>query len=129
MYGKIENNKLILAGDRIQISNGWITKPSIQDLINLGYKPIEYSETPEYDDEEEKLITVYNNYQDKIVVSYEKITLTDEEHNEIIKTKILNEENKVTSRRQREADLNEGDGLGFIRLVNNNIKSLRKKLR
>ena len=97
MYGKIINEKLAFAGKKIQIENGWITNPTVEQLIANGYKEVIYSQVPEYDDEEEKLIEVYIE-TDIITVNYEKITLTDEEHNNIIKQKIIEEENEITKR-------------------------------
>lgn len=127
-YGKIVNNKLIIAGNRIQIENGWITNPTEQDLLANGYKQIVYSEKPEYNIEEEKLVEIYTQ-TDIITVNYEKVVLTDEEHNNIIKQEIFEEESKITPRRQREFDLQIEGAADFIQQVNDNIIALRVKLR
>lgn len=131
MFAKIVDNKLVFAGDRIPILNGWITKPSEEELRANGYKEVEYTEKPEYDNEEEKLIETYRVSLDEttILVCYEKVLLTDEEHNEIIEQKIIEEENKITPRRQREIDLNLEGALEFAQTIENNIKALRKKFR
>lgn len=109
MFGKLINGQLVFAGERIPISNGWATKPSEEVLRANGYKEIEYTEKPAYDDEEEKLVETYRTNLDEttILVCYEKVTLTNKEHNQIIQDKIIQEENKIMPRRQREIDLKE----------------------
>lgn len=129
MHGKLINNKLIIAGERIQVLNGWITKPSEEELRINGYKEIEYMDRPEYDEEEEKLVESFNELNDKIIVFYEKVILTIEEHNMIIQNKIIEEENRITPRRQREIDLKKEGALEFAQEIENNIIELRKKFR
>ena len=131
MFAKIVDNKLIFAGDRIPILNGWITEPSEEELRANGYKEVEYTEKPKYDNEEEKLVETYRVSLDEttILVCYEKVLLTDEEHNEIIEQKIIEEENKITPRRQREIDLNLDGALEFAQTIENNIRALRQKFR
>lgn len=133
MYGKIVDGKLIIAGYKIKIENGWITNPTEEDLRKLGYKEIVYCDKPNYDKENEKLTEVYaygdEPHTDKLYVSYEKVALTDEEYNNIIKQEIIEEENKLTSRRQREFDLQKEGAEEFIRQVDDNITALRAKLR
>lgn len=129
MYGKLINNKLIIAGEKIQVLNGWITKPSEEELRINGYKEIEYMDRPEYDEEEEKLVESFNELNDKIIVFYEKVTLTIEEHNMVIQNKIIEEENRITPRRQREIDLKKEGALEFAQEIENNIIELRKKFR
>jgi len=128
MFGKIVNGKLIIAGRKVQIDNGWITNPTEEQLRNLGYKEVEYTERPSYDDEEEKLQETYTDGA-TIVVSYEVVALTDEEHNEVIKNKIVDEENKITKKIQREIDLNKEGARDFEQQIENNIIALRQKLR
>lgn len=131
LYGKIVNNKLIIARNKIQIKNGWITNPTEDKLKELGYKTIEYTERPTYNKEEEKLVETYREDIEKttILVCYEKVALTDEEHNNIIKQEIAEEEKKITDRRQREFDLQKEGAEEFIRQVDDNIVALRAKLR
>lgn len=129
MYGKLINNRLIIAGERIQVLNGWITKPSEEELRINGYKEIEYMDRPEYNEEEEKLVESFNELNDKIIVFYEKVILTIEEHNMVIQNKIIEEENRITPRRQREIDLNKEGALEFAQEIENNIIELRKKFR
>lgn len=128
MFGKIIDGKLVVAGKKIKIENGWITNPTEEDLKANGYKEIEYTEKPTYDKEEEKLVEVYTD-GDKIIVSYEKIALTDEEHNAIIQSEIYDEEYKITQRNIRNAIKGDEFALNKITEVENNIAELRAKIR
>ena len=128
MFGKIIDGKLVVAGKKIKIENGWITNPTEEDLKKNGYKEIEYTEKPTYDKEEEKLVEVYTD-GDKITVSYEKIALTDEEHNAIIQSEIYDEEYKITQRNLRNAIKGDEFALNKITEVENNIAELRAKIR
>ena len=128
MYGKIIDGNLQIAGSVITTDKGFISNPTTEQLVELGYKEIEYAEKPEYDKEEEKLKEVYTDGA-KLTVSYEKVALTDEEHNAIIKQEIIEEENKITPRRQREIDLNKEGALEFAQQIDNNIIALRAKIR
>lgn len=128
MFGKIIDGKLVVAGKKIKIENGWITNPTVEDLKANGYKEIEYTEKPTYDKEEEKLVEVYAD-GDKITVSYNKITLTDEEHNAIIQSEIYDEEYKITQRNIRNAIKGDEFALNKITEVENNIAELRAKIR
>ena len=128
MFGKIENGRLVIAGQIIKTEKGFISNPTTEQLIELGYKEIEYTERPSFDKEEEKLKEVYTD-GDKITVGYEIVALTDEEHNEIIKQEIIEEEKKITKRRQREIDLDKEGARDFEQEVENNIIALRAKFR
>ena len=128
MYGKIENGRLVIAGQKIQIENGWITNPTEEDLKANGYKTVEYTEKPEYDKEEEKLVETYTDGE-KITVSYEKVALTDYEHNDIIQQEIIDEENKITARNIRNAIKGDKFALNKIDEIENNIAELRAKIR
>ena len=97
MLGKLIDGRLVVAGNIIKDGNTTITNPTEEKLKELGYKTIEYTEKPIFNKEEEKLQEVYTDGE-TITVSYEVIALTDEEHNEIIKRKIVEEENKITKR-------------------------------
>ena len=129
MFGKIVEGNLVIAGERIPIPNGWITKPSEEDLRANGYKEIVSTERPEYDDEEEKIVEEYNETETQIIVIYTKYSLTVEEHNQVIQYKIIEEENKMTPRRQRELDLKLEGALEFAQTIENNIITLRRKFR
>ena len=127
-YGKIIDGKLQIAGSVIMTDKGFISNPTTEQLIELGYKEIEYTEKPEYDKEEEKLKEVYTDGA-KITVSYEKVALTDEEHNAVIQAEIVAEEQKITARNIRNAIKGDSFALGKIDEVENNIAELRAKLR
>ena len=127
-YGKIIDGKLQIAGSVITTDKGFISNPTTEQLIELGYKEIEYTEKPEYDKEEEKLKEVYTDGA-KITVSYEKVALTDEEHNAVIQAEIVAEEQKITARNIRNAIKGDSFALGKIDEVENNIAELRAKLR
>ena len=127
-YGKIIDGKLQIAGSVITTDKGFISNPTTEQLIELGYKEIEYTEKPSFDKEEEKLQEVYTDGA-KITVSYEKVALTDEEHNAVIQAEIVAEEQKITARNIRNAIKGDSFALGKIDEVENNIAELRAKLR
>ena len=129
MFGKIENGRLVVAGQKIQIENGWITNPTEDKLKELGYKTVEYTEKPEYNKEEEKLVETYDEKKTKITVSYEIAELTDYEHNEVIQAEIVAEENKITARNIRNAIKGDKFALNKIDEIENNIAELRAKIR
>lgn len=133
MYGKIENNQLILAKNKILVNNGWVTNPSEIVLQDLGFLKVIHNNKPDYDDEEEKLQEVYAetyiNDTKVIVVDYDVIPLTDDEHNVVIQQKIEDEEKRLTQRRQREFDLKQEGALSFVQEIERNIQLLRTKFR
>ena len=129
MFGKIENGRLVIAGQKIKIENGWITNPTEEILKGLGYKEIIYTDKPEYDIEEEKLDEVYNESETQIIVAYTIVALTDGEHNAIIQQEIEQEENKITARNIRTAIKGDEFALNKITEVENNIAQLRAKIR
>lgn len=96
-YGKIVNNSLIMAGNKIKTKTGEISNPSEQQYLDNGYKKVIFEAEPEYNIEEEKLQKTYVDGKN-IIVKYEKVALTDEEHNEVIKQEIIEEEAKITTR-------------------------------
>ena len=128
MYGKIENGRLVIAGQKIQIENGWITNPTEDKLKELGYKTVEYTEKPEYDKEEEKLVETYTDGE-TITVSYEVVELSAEEHNAIIQQEIVAEESKITARNIREGILGDNFATQKLTEIESNIYQLRQKLR
>ena len=127
MFGKIVDDRLEIIGNTIKIENGFITNPNAELLRSLGYKEVIYTEKPEYDKENEKLSEVYTDGEN-ITVSYEKVELSPSEHNSIIKQEIVEEESKITPRRQREIDLNKEGALKFAQQIDDNIAVLRAKL-
>ena len=134
MFGKIIDERLVVAGRIVKDGNKTITNPTEEKLKELGYKTIEYTEKPTFNKEEEKLKEVYTD-GDKITVSYEKVELSAEEHNAIIQAEIVAEEQKITARNYREAikDLKAKKETSYaldkIDVVENNIVELRAKLR
>ena len=129
MLGKIIDGRLVIAGKKIKIENGWITNPTEEKLKELGYKEIEYTEKPTFDKEEMKLYETYTEYQDKIIVAYATIELSAEEHNAIIQAEIVAEENKITARNVRNAIMGDNFAKDKITEVENNIAELRTKIR
>lgn len=110
MFGKIENGILVLAGEKIQIENGWITNPTEEQLKKLGYKTVKYTERPIYDKEEEKLVETYTE-TDVITVNYEKVALTDEEKRQNLENKVSQLEQQYNMYRwQRELILSNNSG-------------------
>ena len=128
MFGKIIDGKLVIAGQKIEITNGWITNPTEEQLKENGYKEVVYNEKPTYDIENEKLQEKFTDKK-KITVNYDIVELTDEEHNEVIQAEILEEENKITSRNIRTAIKGDEFALNKIDEVESNIATLRKKLK
>ena len=128
MLGKIIDGRLQIAGKIIKDGNTTITNPTEEKLKELGYKEIEYTEKPQYNREEEKLQEVYTD-EDKIIVTYDKVALTDEEHNAIIQQEIVAEENKITARNIREGILGDNFATQKLTEIESNIYQLRQKLR
>ena len=128
MYGKIIDGRLQIAGQIIQTEKGFISNPTIEQLVANGYKEIERTEKPTYDKENEKLSEVYTDGE-KIIVSYEKVALTAEEHNAVIQAEIVAEESKITARNIRNAIKGDEFALNKITEVENNIVQLRAKIR
>lgn len=129
MFGKIIDGRLVIAGSKIKIENGYITNPTTEDLIANGYKRLEYGAKPDYDKEEEKLVETYQDMGNEIYVGYDKVALTDYEHNNIIQSEIEQEEKKITARNIRTAIKGDEFALNKITEVENNIATLRAKIR
>ena len=129
MLGKIIDGRLVIAGQIVKDGNTTITNPTETQLINLGYKRLEYGAKQDYNDEEEKLIETYQDMGNEIYVGYDKVSLTDEEHNAIIQQKIVAEENKMTARNIRGALLDINFDKNKIVEIEGNIAELRAKIR
>ena len=128
-YGKIIDGRLVVAGRIVKEGNTTITNPTNEKLVELGYKPIDYAEKPTYNREEEKLVERYTEQVDVIVVDYDIVALTTEEHNAVIQAEIVAEENKITPRNIRNAIKGDTFALDKITEVESNIYQLRQKLR
>lgn len=131
MLGKIIDGRLVIAGRIIKEGNTTITNPTNDMLWGLGYNEVVYTDKPKYDEENEKLIETYteNKKETKIVVSYEIVSLTDEEHNAIIEQKIQQELSKVSIEDLIDLYDNKKDSVSKINEIKNNIEQLKGKLR
>lgn len=130
MLGKIIDGRLQIAGNIIKTNDGKIiTNPTDTILKQQGYKEVIYKNKPEYNDEEQKLIELYSETDTEINVDYNIIDLTTEEHNEIIKYKIVIEENKMTKRNIRGGVLDNEFDKNELNKIENAIAVLRGKLR
>ena len=131
MLGKLIDGRLVVAGRIVKEGNTTITNPTEEKLKELGYKEIEYTEKPNFNKEEEKLVEEYREDIEKttILVCYEVVALTDEEHNAIIQQEIVAEENQITPRNIRNAIKGDNFALNKITEVEGNIAELRAKIR
>ncbi len=129
MLGKLIDGRLVVAGRIIKEGNTTITNPTEEKLKELGYKPIDYAEKPTYNREEEKLVERYTEQVDVIVVDYDIVALTTEEHNAVIQAEIVAEENKITARSIREGILGDNFATQKLTEIESNIYQLRQKLK
>lgn len=135
MYGKIINEKLIIAQNQINTNIGVITRPTEQNLIDNGYKPIQYSNKPKYDYKEEKLVEMNKDCGTYIEVWYGTEQLTDEEHNEIINNEIRQKEELISVGLIATALVNnikgtkDNSAISEIEKILSEIESLKKELR
>lgn len=126
-YGKIVDGKLVVAGKKIQIENGWITNPTETDLKANGYKEVSTTEKQSYDNESEKLVEKYTDTEKGIEVSYEKVKLTDEEVNNVIQNKIWQELGTITQIEMLKAIVGDKEAVSKIESVLKTISSLEGK--
>ena len=124
MFGKIIDGKLVVAGKKIQIENGWITNPTETDLKANGYKEVSTTEKQSYDNETEKLVEKYTDTGKGIEISYEKVKLTDEEVNNVIQGKIWEELGKVSQLEMLKAIVGDKEAVSKIESVLKTISSL-----
>lgn len=127
MYAKIVDGKLVVAGKKIQIENGWITNPTETDLKNNGYKEVSTTEKQSYDNETEKLVEKYTDTGKGIEISYEKVKLTDEEVNNVIQNKIWQELGTISQIEMLKATTGDKEAVSKIESVLKNISSLEGK--
>lgn len=133
-YAKLIYNNLIIAGNIIsgKDNNGryTITNPSEQQLLEKGYKLLVITEPPSYDIENEKVITSYVENENNITTIYTIQELTDEEHNNIIKSEIQQiEDEEQTKRLERCAELNDEYAINKLQEIEDKIQVLRMKLK
>lgn len=79
MFGKIVDGKLVVAGNKIQIKNGWITNPTEKQLKDNGYKEIVSTEKSKFDSTTEKLVENYKDNGKEIEINFAKVKKTDVE--------------------------------------------------
>lgn len=127
MYAKIVDGKLVVAGKKIQIENGWITNPTEEDLKANGYKELSTTEKQSYDDTTEKLVEKYTDNGKGIEITYEKVKLTDEEVNNVIQNKIWEELGKVSQIEMLKAIVGDKEAVSKIESVLKTISSLEGK--
>lgn len=65
-YGKINFNYLEYAPNPINIDNNWYGNPPVNIYLEQGYKPVEYTEEPEYIEGYE-YISEWEETEDKII--------------------------------------------------------------
>lgn len=135
MFGKIVNEKLVIATNKIITDKGIQTNPKEKDYIDNGYKPIQYSNKPKYDYKEEKLLETYKETDNQILVEYIIEKLTDEEHNEIINNEIRQKEELISTGLIATAFINnikgtkDNSAMTEIEKILSEIDSLKKELR
>lgn len=133
MYAKLVENQLQIAGNIIKGNDetGYycIANPTEEQLIQKGYKLLVEEPEPEYDKEEQRVVKTYTETEEQITAVYTIEPLTDEEHNEVIQQEINEEENKMTLRNIRNAALGDSYAIGKLQEIENNIATLRAKLR
>lgn len=127
MYGKIIDGKLVIAGKKIKIENGWITNPTVEDLKANGYKEVSTTEKQSYDDTTEKLVESYNETSKGIEVSYSKVKLTEEETKNVLQYKIYDELNKVSQLEILKAITGDKEALSKIESVLKSISAIENK--
>jgi len=133
MYAKLVNNELQYAGILIkghdETGDYCIAYPTVEQLIEKGYKPLVILPIPEYDKEEYRIISYYDETENEIRQVFVTEQLTDKEHNAIIQQEIVEEESKVTQRNIRNAALGDQFAINKLQEIEDNIQALRLKIR
>ena len=127
MFGKIIDGKLIIAGNKIEIKNGWATNPTEEQLKDNGYKEVVRTERQNYDSETEKLVEVYKDNGKAIEISYEKTKLTDEEINVKLQEKADIELGKISQLDILKAIVGDKEAVSKIEKVLKTVSSLDNK--
>lgn len=127
MYAKIIDGKLVVAGKKIQIENGWITNPTEEDLKKNGYKKVSTTEKQSFDDTTEKLVETYNETSKGIEISYSKVKLTEEEANNVLQGKIWEELGTISQIEILKAIVGDKEAVSKIESVLKTISSLEGK--
>jgi len=124
MYGKIIDGKLVVAGKKIKIENGWITNPTEEDLKANGYKKIISTEKSKIDDTTEKLVETYNDNGKEIEIIYSKVKLSEEEKEKVLQIKTYEELRKVSQLEILQAIVGNKEAISKIEEVLKNISAL-----
>lgn len=124
MFGKIIDGKLVVAGKKIKIENGWITNPTEEDLKKNGYKEIVSTEKSKIDDTTEKLVETYNDNGKDIEITYSKVKLSEEEKENVLQMKTYEELSKVSQLEILKAIIGNKEAITKIEEVLKNISAL-----
>ena len=125
MFGKIKDNKLVIAGKVIKTETGTISNPTNEQLIEKGYKEIVYVETKVQDGY--KLVPVYTDGK-TITVNYKQVELTEAEKRAKILAEIEYLERQQTPRIIRNAINGNEFAIGKIKEIEQEIELLRTEL-
>lgn len=125
MFGKIIDGKLVVAGKKIKIENGWITNPTEEDLKKNGYKEIVSTEKSKIDDTTEKLVETYNDNGKEIEITYSKVKLSEEEKENVLQYKIYDEISKVSQLEILQAIVGNKEAISKIEEVLKNISAIK----
>ena len=125
MFGKIIDGKLVVAGKKIKIENGWITNPTEEDLKANGYKEIVSTEKSKIDDTTEKLVETYNDNGKEIEITYSKVKLSEEEKENMLQIKTYEELSKVSQLEILQAIVGNKEAISKIEEVLKNISAIK----
>lgn len=127
MLGKIIDGKLVVAGKKIKIENGWITNPTEEDLKANGYKEIVSTEKSKIDNTTEKLVETYNDNGKEIEITYSKVKLSEEEKENVLQMKTYEELSKVSQLEILKAITGDKEALSKIESVLKSISAIENK--
>lgn len=125
MFGKIIDGKLVVAGKKIKIENGWITNPTEEDFKKNGYKEIVSTEKSKIGDTTEKLVETYNDNGKEIEITYSKVKLSEEEKENVLQMKTYEELSKVSQLEILQAIVGNKEAITKIEEVLKNISALK----
>lgn len=126
MFGKIIDGKLVIAGNKIEITNGWITNPTEEQLKENGYKEIIRTEKQSVGDTE-KLVETYKDNGKDIEISYAKVKKTDEEIAEELQQKIDTELDNISKLEMLNAIVGDKEAISKIEAALKTVSSLDNK--
>ena len=78
MYKYINKYTVEQAKPYVIVGGEVITNPPVEMLTERGYKPIEYAETPLYNEETEYIIPIYTDCDTHILCEYEIVKMGNE---------------------------------------------------